>query len=82
MKNKVLYLISKESSWILNHPPQQDQEIDVIFLQKNISQVSGSGFHTFSLSESLTEKSTTDLPKVSYEQILKMIFEADTVGVF
>ena len=83
---KILYLVTKgpgqSSLNLLPKHPQTTEEISVILLQDGVSHRQLPTSHVFALSDDVASRGVaSSFPSVSYQDILRMLFEADGVVV-
>jgi sulfur transfer complex TusBCD TusB component (DsrH family) len=80
---KLLYIISKAgslSSGLIPSEPSPDRDVSVLLIQDGVSLTRVPGSRVFVLSEDATSrKITPTFPTISYRDMLKLLFEADTV---
>ena len=83
---KILYLLTKGPGQpaldLLPKNPQTGEEISVILLQDGVSHRQVPASRVFALSDDAASRGVHSLfPSVSYQDILRMMFEADGVVV-
>lgn len=83
---KILYLLTKapgqSSLNLLPKSPRTGEEISVILLQDGIFHRQVAVSHVYALSDDGVSKSAnSSFPSVSYQDVLRMMFEADRVVV-
>ena len=80
---KVLYLISKGDSLrsdLVLAAAGPDQETSVLLIEDGVALTDVPSSHVFSLAEDVvTRKVTPAFPTISYEEMLRLMFEADSV---
>jgi sulfur transfer complex TusBCD TusB component (DsrH family) len=81
---KVLYLLSQPatdiSKSLLSPSSSPGEEVSVILIEDGVNLGQVPGQHVFALREDLASRNVnTKFPTVSYQDMLRMIFEADTV---
>jgi hypothetical protein len=80
MRN-VLYLVTKDPTQdLLIHNPSPNLTTSVVLLQEAVSLPHVSANHVYALAEdAASRKVTPSVPMVSYQEMLHMIFDADSV---
>lgn len=81
---KVLYLVSKVPGEISKSllPPgaSSGEEVSVILIEDGVSWDQAPGHHVFALAEDVAiRRVSSKIPTLSYRDMLRLIFEADTV---
>ena len=80
---KLLYIVSKASSLSSGLIPSKsspDREVSVLLIQDGVSLTEVPGTRVFALGEdAVSRRITPAYPMVSYQDMLKLLFEADTV---
>ena len=82
----MLYIVGKspgqESVSLLSTDPSSQDDIFVVLIQDGVKHQRLPFSHVFTLSDDVsTENQVSPFPSVSYQDLLRMIFEADTVAV-
>ena len=82
----MLYIVSKSPSQdsvsLLSTIPSSQDDISVVLIQNGVKHQKLPFSHVFTLSDDgSSEKPVSSFPSVSYQDLLRMIFEADTVAV-
>lgn len=80
---KILYLLTKgpdQFSKDLLVPASPDQDVSVVLMQNGITLPEVPASRIYALSEDVAaRKVASPFPTVSYQDLLRMIFDADTV---
>ena len=84
MSRKVLYILSKDlarfSDALFPKDLLSDKDISVILIQEGVSLTKVPGTHVYALSDDAVSRNVIpSFPTISYCDMLKMIFDADTV---
>lgn len=83
---KILYILGKppgqESLSLLSTDSSSPNDVSVVLIQDGIKHTGLPFSRVFTLLDDVSsEKSISPFPSVSYQDLLRMIFEADTVAV-
>lgn len=83
---KILYLLTKDVGQlapdVIPKNPVAGDEISVILMQGGISLPQVHASHVYTLSDDTASKNEcSSFPSVSYQDVLRMVFEADGVVV-
>jgi sulfur transfer complex TusBCD TusB component (DsrH family) len=83
---KTLYIVSKapieESVFLLPTDSSSKKDVSVVLIQDGVRHQNLPFPHVFTLSDDvLSQKLSSPFPSVSYQDLLRMIFEAETVAV-
>ena len=81
---KVLYLLTKGpdrfSEALLVPPRSPEQDVSVVLMQDGVTLPKVPASKVYALSEDVaSRKIVSSFPTISYRDVLRMIFEADTV---
>jgi sulfur transfer complex TusBCD TusB component (DsrH family) len=83
LMQKLLYIVSKAGSLSCGLIPSEsspDREVSVLLIQDGVSLTQVPGTRVFALSEDAASRRVTPIyPTVSYQEMLRLLFEADTV---
>lgn len=82
MNKKKLYLIATVPCWLLDHLSSEEERTTLVFLTDTVPSETYSKFSTFFLSSGASQGEILDQSTISYQQLLRMVFDADTVAVF
>jgi len=82
----MLYIVgespSKESVFLLSTDPSSQDDVSVVLIHDGVKHRGLPFSYVFTLSDDVSsEKPVSSFPSVSYKDLLRMIFEADTVAV-
>ena len=82
----MLYIVGKspsqESVSLLSTDISSQNDVSVVLIQDGIKHTSIPFSHVFTLRDDVSsEKSVSSFPSVTYQDLLRMIFEADMVAV-
>ena len=73
---------NQESVSLLPSQPDFKENVSVVLIQEGVRHQTLPFSHVFALSDDmLLRKLTSPFPSVSYEELVEMIFRADTVAV-
>ena len=83
---KTLYIVSKgperNGTSLLPIDPVSEQDTSVVLIQDGVTHQTLPFSHVYVLSDDvLSKKLISPFPSVSYQYLLRMIFEAETVAV-
>jgi len=86
LEKKILYLVGKapgqEEFSLLPSYPVSQENISVVLIQDGVKHQKLPFSRVFTLSDDgLSKQLTAPFPSVSYQRLIEMIFEADTVAV-
>jgi len=83
---KALYIVTKGpergGTFLLPRQPSSDQDVSVVLIQEGVSHQTVPSSHVYVLSDDVRSgKPVSPFPSVSYQDLLRVIFEAETVAV-
>jgi sulfur transfer complex TusBCD TusB component (DsrH family) len=84
--NKALYIVSKgpgqDGISLLPANSSSEQDVSVVLIQDGVSHRALPFSHVYVLSDDVrSRKLASPFPSVSYQDLLRMVFEAETVAV-